>query len=156
MISINQITKNIFVGSSPKDEKDIVALYQKYQINSVISLQTNKDMQTRNLILEHIEKIYQGLGIEFKRFPIIDVDSADMVAKLIYPIRHLIDEVKRDNRIYVHCNAGICRASSTVLGYLYYYEGMSLKEGSKYIRERRPIANPDIEAVRQVIQYEHG
>ena len=70
MISINQITTKIFVGSTPKDEKDTVELYQKYQINSVISLQTDKDLRTRNINLKHLENIYQGLGIFFMRFQI--------------------------------------------------------------------------------------
>jgi hypothetical protein len=45
-------------------------------------------------------------------------------------------------RTYVHCTAGINRASLTVLGYLTFVEGMTYDQALTIVRENRPQANP--------------
>ena len=45
-------------------------------------------------------------------------------------------------RTYVHCTAGINRASLTVLGYLTFVEGMTYDQALQIVRENRPQANP--------------
>ena len=45
-------------------------------------------------------------------------------------------------RTYVHCTAGINRASLTVLGYLTFVEGMTYDQALAIVRESRPQANP--------------
>ena len=52
----------------------------------------------------------------------------------------------------MHCNAGICRAPATVLGYLCHFRGLSLEDGLAYIRENRPQANPYTGAVSKALR----
>jgi atypical dual specificity phosphatase len=51
------------------------------------------------------------------------------------------------HRVYVHCNAGVCRAPATVLGYLCHFREMSMQDGLEYIRSQRPQVHPYISAV---------
>ncbi len=152
MMSISQISAQVLVGSSPKDVGDVRELHEKYAINNVLSLQTDADLRVRGINIELLEKHYQSREISFARFAIDDVDAQDMANKIIHPIKHLGNLVQQGKKIYVHCNAGICRATSTVLGYLYLYEGMDLTEGLNFIRAKRPIANPYISAVCEALE----
>ena len=45
-------------------------------------------------------------------------------------------------KTYVHCTAGINRASLTVLGYLTFVEGMQYEDALRIVRDNRPQANP--------------
>jgi len=151
MLSSNSITKQVIVGSAPVNESDIQHLKLHYGVDSVINLQTQKDLQVRNINLENLLTIYQQHQIELYQFPILDVDADDMAKKILPAILKLTTLVKDNKTIYVHCNAGICRATSTVLGYLNLYEGMSLEEGLAFIRSKRPIANPYLSAVKSAL-----
>ena len=152
MISISQISAQVFVGSSPKDVGDVRELFEKYNVSSVLNLQTDADLRVRSINIELLEKQYQQRNMRFARFAIDDVDPVDMANKISQPIAYLIKEVKLGGVVYVHCNAGICRATSTVLGYLNLYEGLDLDEGLRFIRSKRPIANPYVEAVREALE----
>ena len=72
-------------------------------------------------------------------------------ATLAEPVKVLNELLQSGHRVYVHCNAGVCRAPATVLGYLCHYRGMTIDEGLNYIREQRPQANPYISAVQQAL-----
>jgi len=152
MMSISQISAQVLVGSSPKDIGDIRELYEKQGVNSVLSLQTDADLRVRGINIELLEKHYRLREMNFARFAMDDVDPQDMAEKIIHPIKYLGDQVLLGKKIYVHCNAGICRATSTVLGYLNLYEGMDLAEGLHFIRAKRPIANPYVSAVREALE----
>lgn len=45
-------------------------------------------------------------------------------------------------RTYVHCTAGINRASLTVLGYLTFVNGMDYDAALEIVKKNRPQANP--------------
>ncbi len=152
MMSLSQISAQVFVGSSPKDIGDVRELFEKHRITSVVNLQTDADLSVRKINIDLLKKHYQQRNIRFARFAIDDVDPVDMAKKIAHPIQYLIEQVTLGEIVYVHCNAGICRATSTVLGYLYVYEGLDLNEGLRLIRSKRPIANPYIEAVREALE----
>ena len=152
MISLSQISAQVIVGSSPKDVSDVRELHEKHAVTSVLSLQTDADLRTRKINIDLLELHYQKRAINFKRFPIDDVNPEDMAQKILKPIQYLIDQVNKDKVVYVHCNAGICRATSTVLGYLHLEQGMTMQQGLEYIRSKRPIANPYISAVTQALE----
>jgi hypothetical protein len=47
--------------------------------------------------------------------------------------------------VYVHCTAGINRASLTVVGYLTFIKGMDLEEALHIVRTSRPQAHPYVD-----------
>ena len=59
----------------------------------------------------------------------------------------LILDLIEDHRVYVHCNAGICRAPATVIGFLHKYRGMELGDALQMVRDARPMVNPYMESV---------
>lgn len=148
MINFDRIEDNIFIGSAPRNLIDVGRLANQLKITAVLSLQSDEDFKSHKINIREIAAAYENAGIAFHRHQITDFDAQDMARRLVEPVQtmgHLMDQ---NQRVYVHCNAGICRASATVLGYLHIYRGMDLDEGLAFIRSKRPIANPYMDAVR--------
>ena len=74
MMSLSQISAQVIVGSSPKDVGDVRELHEKHAVTSVLSLQTDADLRTRKINIDLLELHYQKRAINFKRFPIDDVN----------------------------------------------------------------------------------
>ncbi|CAF4263091.1 unnamed protein product [Adineta steineri] len=60
----------------------------------------------------------------------------------------------KNEKVLVHCQAGISRSSSIVLAYLIRYHNDSLEKAYEYLLERRPIAAPNYNFLIQLIRYE--
>jgi len=151
MINFDRIETEIFLGSAPQNSVDAARLAQM-KVSAVLSLQSDADLRSHRIDSEKLQKTYQHNNITVQRFPIIDFDEVDLGNRLAEPIQALNSLLSVGHRVYVHCNAGICRATSTVLGYLHLEQGMTMQQGLEYIRSKRPIANPYVSAVVQAFE----
>lgn len=150
MITFGQIESDIFVGSAPQSSVDVARLKQA-GITAVISLQSDEDFRTHGIDWKKIQNAYQYSDILIERFPIRDFDEIDMGEKLAPSVVCLDKLLKVGHRLYVHCNAGVCRAPAAVLGYLCHFRGMDVDQGLNYIRKNRPQANPYLGAVKKAL-----
>lgn len=150
MINFNRLEENIFIGSAPQTSVDAARLKQM-KITAVVSLQSDADFKSHRIDWKKLQSAYQYSDIEVQRFPIVDFDESDLGKKLAGPVQGLHSLLSAGHRVYVHCNAGVCRAPATVLGYLCHYRGMSVDEGLEYIRSQRPQAHPYISAVEKAL-----
>jgi len=150
MINFDRIESDIFIGSAPQNEIDAGRLKQM-KITAVLSLQSDYDFKAHRIDWKKLQSTYQYNDITVQRFPVIDFDEADLGNKLAEPVKALNQLLNQGHRVYVHCNAGICRAPATVLGYLCHYRDMSIEQGLEYIRSNRPHVNPYKKAVKQAL-----
>jgi protein-tyrosine phosphatase len=151
MINFGCIEPEIFLGSAPQTSVDVSRLKQM-KITAVLSLQSDNDFVTHRINWKKLQSAYQYNDISVHRFPIIDFDERDLGDKLAVPIKALQSLLAVSHRVYVHCNAGVCRAPATVLGFLCHARGMTLEQGLDYIRQNRPQANPYKSAVLRALQ----
>ncbi|GAA6139828.1 hypothetical protein NBRC116583_35750 [Arenicella sp. 4NH20-0111] len=151
MINFSRIEENLFIGSAPQSAVDVARLKQM-KISSVLSLQSDDDFNAHRIDWNKLQDAYQSTGVYVQRFPIIDFDEADLGRKLHSPAKALHQILSLNHRVYVHCNAGICRAPATVLAYLCHYRGMSIDEGLDVLRRQRPQVHPYISAVRLALE----
>lgn len=151
MINFGRIESDIFLGSAPQTSVDVSRLKQM-KVSAVLSLQSDSDFSTHRIDWKKLQSAYQYNDISVQRFPIIDFDENDLAVKLIDPVRALHQMMMIGHRVYVHCNAGVCRAPATVLGYLCHSRGMTLEQGLEYIRLNRPQANPYLSAVKATLK----
>ena len=147
MINFGQIDEQLFIGSAPQNSVDVARLKQM-KISAVLSLQSDPDIRAHRIDWQKLQNAYQYNDLHFQRFPIIDFDEQDLGKRLPQPIRALEQLIGLQHKVYVHCNAGICRAPATVLGYLCHFRDMSIEVALEYIRRQRPHANPYLGAVR--------
>ena len=151
MINFDRIEAEIFIGSAPQSSVDVARLAQ-LKVTAVVSLQSDQDLKSHRIDWPKLEKNYQHNNITVQRFPIIDFDEVDLGNRLAEPVKALNALLQVGHRVYVHCNAGICRAPATVLGYLCHFRGMELEQGLEYIRANRPQVNPYRSAVKKALE----
>jgi atypical dual specificity phosphatase len=150
MINFDRIEANIFIGSAPQSHVDVARLKQM-KITVVLSLQSDADFKYHRIDWKKLQSVYQANEITVQRFGIVDFDEVDLANKLTEPVKALNALLAVGHRVYVHCNAGICRAPATVLTYLCHYRGMSIDEGLEYLRRHRPQVHPYISAVEKAL-----
>ena len=150
MINFDRIEENIFIGSAPQSDVDVGRLVQM-KVTTVVSLQSDQDLTGFRIDWKKLQSSYQYNNIAIHRFPIIDFDEIDLGNRLAEPIQALNQLLSVGHRVYLHCNAGICRAPATVLGYFCHYRSMSIEEGLKYIRSNRPQVHPYLTSVEQAL-----
>ena len=146
MINFGRIEEEIFIGSAPQNSIDVGRL-KAMKVSAVVSLQSDQDLKDYRINWSKLQSDYQSNAISVHRFPIRDFDEIDLGNRLGEPATQLHHLLSIGHRVYVHCNAGICRAPATVLSYLCHYRGVSINEGLTYIRLNRPQANPYLQAV---------
>lgn len=64
--------------------------------------------------------------------------------------KFIADALDNGGVVLVHCWAGVSRSVSVVIYYLTKTYGISVREALKIIRERRPIANPNVGFIKQL------
>lgn len=146
MINFSRIEQNIFVGSAPQNEVDVSRL-ATMKITAILSLQSDGDLTSHRIDWAKLQNAYEHYNIQAHRFPIIDFDEVDLGEKLPEPVKRLQQILSVGHRVYVHCNAGICRAPATVLTYLCWCRGMEQAEALEYLRKERPQVHPYMSAV---------
>jgi len=151
MINFSRIETDLFVGSAPQSELDASRLAQM-KISAVVSLQSDADLKAHKIDWNQLQQAYTAAGISAHRFPIIDFDEADLGRRLPEPVKTLNKLLAVGHRVYVHCNAGICRAPATILTYFCHYRGMSVDEGLAKLRQERPQVHPYISAVELALE----
>lgn len=150
MINFGRIEEDLFIGNAPQNSVDVSRLKQM-EVTAVLSLQSDQDFKSHKIDWKKLQSVYQYSEISVRRFPIIDFDEADLAKRLADPVRALNDLLEAGQRVYVHCNAGVCRAPATVLTYLCHYRAMEITEGLDYIRLNRPQAHPYLSAVERAL-----
>lgn len=138
------------MGSSPNSPVDFTRLKQ-LQVTSVICLQSDQDLSDRKIDWPTMLVLYRDHALSIYRFPILDFDEIDLGNKVTEPIRKLHALLSDKERVYIHCNAGVCRAPAVVLGYLCHYQGMTIESGLRKIRSARAVASPYRSAVKKAL-----
>jgi len=150
MINFDRVDDALFIGSAPQTSVDVARLVQM-KVTAVLSLQSDADLNAYRMDGGKLQTVYEQNSVHFQRFPIIDFDEQDLGQKLPQPVNALRRLLEHGHQVYVHCNAGICRAPATVLTYLCHNKGMTIAQGLAFIRRQRPQANPYVGAVERAL-----
>ena len=147
--------KNIYIGPYPQCEEDFQKISEK-GINEIINLQTDDDIKARQINHE-LQKIQsKKYGININRYPIEDYCHEVMVSRLKGAADLLNDLLKKGKTVYVHCTAGMYRASSTVILYLVLYENCQVDEAVEFCAKYRPIICPNVKAITELSEIYKG
>lgn len=93
-------------------------------------------------------------GITYKTINLYDSPSADIGIYFDECVAFIDDALSKNEKILVHCYAGISRSSSIVLAYLMKRYNYSLKEAVEIVKKKRPIVQPNRGFMRQLEAYE--
>jgi hypothetical protein len=82
-------------------------------------------------------------GVTYAVFPTLDTPEYDIRGDAIEALRFIKEGVDANERVLVHCHAGISRSSTVVLLYLMIYQGLGLDEALDYLTRIRPVVAPN-------------
>jgi protein-tyrosine phosphatase len=129
----------------PKDVK----LLQQMGITTVVSLQSNEDLDFYNIRLKKLIETCDEAGIELRRVAIPDFDEDAMAADLERGVAELEAALTpKWAKVYLHCTAGVNRAPTVAAAYLVRTLGIPAQEAYEFIVARRHC-NPYLEVLEQ-------
>lgn len=136
---ISQITEHIFIGNS-RISKDLRQL-EYYGITHVVNCADE---------LENNVKNYDE-NISWLWLPMIDCAQDGDVANYIPEAVKFIDEVvTNNNKVLVHCAAGISRSSSITIAYLMYKHNIRYERAFNRVKNMRSCCKPNSKFVEQL------
>ena len=125
-------------------------------VTAVLNVQTQTDMDHRGVNWPKMLEMYKGRGIAPVHFPIHDFNQADLIKRLFEAANALDVLVKRGEKVYVHCTAGMGRAPAVVLAYLCLFKKVEDWDDPAavdlWLKSHRKVCTPNMTAVTQVIE----
>ena len=62
--------------------------------------------------------------------------------------------IKNNEKVLVHCVAGISRSPAVVISFLMRYANMTMNDAYEFVKEKRSIVSPNLNFMGQLLQYE--
>ena len=134
---MNEIIPNLFLGNMYYTSDDLI----KNDIYNIINLsgEENNSMDSRFTIYN--KKLNDNPGQNM----IIHFEE----------LFNIIDKIlKQNKKILIHCQAGISRSSTIVIAYLMKTKNLSYSKSLDFVREKRPIVDPNLGFIVQLMDYE--
>ncbi|TKS85853.1 Dual specificity protein phosphatase 19 [Collichthys lucidus] len=89
----------------------------------------------------------------YKTLQILDLPDTDITSYLGECSCFIDDAQEQDGAVLVHCNAGVSRSSSIVIGYLMLKEGLSFDDAYSQVKLARPSIRPNPGFYQQLQSY---
>jgi protein-tyrosine phosphatase len=141
--------KKIYIGPYPQSLNDF-KLISEAGINSILNVQSDKDLIFRQINHKLQLKQAKDLGIKINRYPIEDFNQEDLAEKLKGAGDLLNKLLKEGNTVYVHCTAGMSRAAATVIIYLVLYEDFTVEDAANFCKKHRPVICPNYGVINRI------
>jgi atypical dual specificity phosphatase len=134
--TVSEITDYLLVGEYPRAH-DIEWLGSEHRVTAIHNLQDDEDLRINALDIAALREASARHGIKHVRTPIQDGSADDMADRLRAALEDLAILVGANERVYLHCNAGLNRAPTLAIAYLRAHGGMSLDEALAHVKRRR-------------------
>ena len=141
--------KKIYIGPYPQSLNDF-KLISEAGINSILNVQSDKDLIFRQINHQLQLKQAKDCGIKINRYPIEDFNQEDLAEKLKGAGDLLNKLLKEGNTVYVHCTAGMSRAAATVIIYLVLYEDFTVEDAANFCKKHRPVICPNYGVINRI------
>ena len=141
--------KKIYIGPYPQSLDDFKKISEA-GINSILNVQSDKDLIFRQINHQLQLKQTKSLGIKINRYPMEDFNQEDLAEKLKGAGDLLHKLLKEGNTVYVHCTAGMSRAAATVIIYLVLYENYTVEEAANFCKKHRPVICPNYGVINRI------
>ena len=136
----------LLIGSCPITAGDVEQL-KAQGIAAVLNLQTDEDLQQRDIDWPAMTDAYHLQRMEVCRFPIADFSPQDMRQKLRACVGVLAGLLRAGHTVYLHCNAGINRSPTVAVAYLHWIEKWELMAAYAHVISCRPC-DPYVQEIR--------
>lgn len=129
----------LLVGEYPT-ANDVAWLRDEHGVDTVLCLQDEFDLASKNVVLADLVAAYAAAGLAFHHVPVPDGDAEHLAALLLEILALLAAALGAGGRAYVHCNAGFNRAPTVAIAFLRAHRGLSDEEAWSHVKQRRACA----------------
>lgn len=135
----SKITDNLYLGNNQNGLD-----YNRYGFTKIVNVTKNRN-------------IY---NVPTVRIQIDDLEESDLYSyleRVTTFIHNIVKEWRRtgnDEKILVHCQAGISRSATVVIAYIMRSKRYSLQDAFKYVKQKRPIVFPNNGFFEQLAKFE--
>jgi len=140
----------VFVGSCPRSASDVDELVKGTGATAILCLQSDLCLEALQIDWRGVTGRAEELGVLHTRAAVRDFDHGDQAFMLPEAVRLLASLLELGETVYVHCTAGINRASLAVVGYLTFSKGQPLERALGKVRSKRAQANPYVDCWKTV------
>ncbi|KAK9061310.1 hypothetical protein SSX86_018490 [Deinandra increscens subsp. villosa] len=144
-MNYNFIRPDIIVGSCLQTPADVDKL-RSIKVKTIYCLQQDSDLEYFSVDISAIREYASTFDdIQHLRAEIRDFDGTDLRLRLPAVVSKLHKAVNRNGGVtYIHCTAGLGRAPSTALAYMFWVQGYKLNNAlSLLLRNRKCFPNVD-------------
>lgn len=92
--------------------------------------------------------------LEYYRVDVEDVSREPIEWFWPEAAQFIHSHMSRDQKVFVHCRAGVSRSASTVIAYLVAYQSYSLYDAFVRARSRRPVVTPNMGFMEKLTEFE--
>ena len=132
----------VLIGSCPRSPADVDRLVDEAGVEAIVCLQCSLCHEAMEIDWQAVRRRAIERGVMIVQVSVRDFDRLDQAKMLPEAVRKLAAFQAMGKRTYVHCTAGINRASLTVVGYLTFVKQFDLEAALDVVRTSRPQANP--------------
>jgi dual specificity phosphatase 10 len=133
------IIDGLFIGSE-SNAKNLDEL-RAQQIRHIVNV-------TSHVPLYHEEQFH------YCHLPADDTQKQNLLEYFDQAYRFIRQAIDNNEKILVHCVAGISRSPAIVIGFLMRYTRMTMNEAYEYVKRKRPIVSPNLNFMGQLLEYE--
>ena len=134
---VNEVVSNVYISSYTEAFDD--TLLKKIGITHIINLSELGNMFPNDFV-------YYKIDID-------DIETENISKYFDNTNKFIENALFHDDKVLVHCYAGISRSATIVMSFLMYKYGLSTDDALNFLRQVRPIVNPNSGFISQLYQY---
>ncbi|XP_044754130.1 dual specificity protein phosphatase 19-like [Coccinella septempunctata] len=131
-----KILEYLYLGSQDCCSKEVL---QAYDISNILSIGIEAPLQDDNIKNQFLE--------------CLDLPETNIWNTIKTSVEVIRKSVNNCESILVHCNAGISRSASVVIGYLMLEYNYSFDNAYEHVRSARPVIRPNDGFMKQLKNY---
>jgi dual specificity MAP kinase phosphatase len=138
---MSEVFPGLYLGNA-RDAEDLNLLKQ-HEIKTVINISTSIPCYFEN------EKVF-----EYHRLPCHDSPNQNILQYFETTFEYIHEKLLMNKNILVHCQGGVSRSPSFIIGYLMRYHSKTFDEAYTIVKDKRSIINPNFNFLGQLTQYQ--
>ncbi|KAL3649656.1 Phosphoglucan phosphatase DSP4, chloroplastic [Castilleja foliolosa] len=147
-MNYNFIRPDLIVGSCLQTQEDVDKL-RSIEVKTIFCLQQDSDLEYFGVDIAAIRKYANSCGdIQHLRAEVRDFDGFDLRMRLPAVVSKLHTAINKNGGVaYIHCTAGLGRAPTTAVAYMFWVQGYTLNEAHTLTMSKRPCF-PNLDAIK--------
>jgi dual specificity MAP kinase phosphatase len=136
---MTHIIDGLYIGSE-SNAKNFEELSSE-QIRCIVNV-------TSHVPLYHLEQF------QYYHIPADDTQKQNLLEYFDQAYSFIHNAIENNEKVLVHCVAGISRSPAIVIGFLMRYANMNMNEAYDFVKRKRSIVSPNLNFMGQLLEYE--